>query len=132
MGEDFFKCLPPEIEVNILSRLPTRAATVCKCVCKSWLVLLATPEFVNSHMSRSVPGLAVETDPKSYEVFEFVNELGFNFGEEYQRDAPFNFELPFDEPIQSSRQLKRRRSQHPPSPPHFPPEGVIKLRDESC
>ncbi|KAL1557566.1 F-box protein CPR1-like [Salvia divinorum] len=102
MGEDFFEYLPLEIEVNILSRLPTRAAMVCKCVCKSWRVLLATPEFVNSHMARSVPGIAVETRPKSYEVFEFVDELGFSFVEEYHREDSFNFELPFDEPFHSS------------------------------
>ncbi|KAL1557569.1 hypothetical protein AAHA92_08129 [Salvia divinorum] len=57
MDEDFFKCLPEEIVVNILSRLPTRAAMACK----------------------SVPGLAVETHSKSYNVIEFVDELGFNF-----------------------------------------------------
>ncbi|KAL1557568.1 F-box protein DOR-like isoform X2 [Salvia divinorum] len=98
MDEDFFKCLPSEIEVNILSRLPTRAAMACKCVCKPWLVLLATPEFVNSHISQSVPGLVVETQSKSYEVIEFVDEFGFDSGCE----DSFSFELPFDEPIHSS------------------------------
>ena len=60
MGEYFFKYLPSKILVEILSRLPTRAAMACKCVCKSWFGLLATPEFVNSHIYRSVPGLLVK------------------------------------------------------------------------
>ncbi|KAL1557565.1 F-box protein CPR1-like [Salvia divinorum] len=102
MGEDFFKYLPSEIVVNIFSRLPTRAAMACKCVCKPWLGLLATPEFANSHMSRSVPSIAGETHSKSYEVIEFVDDLGFNFDEEILGDVGFNFELPFDEPIHSS------------------------------
>ncbi|KAL1557561.1 F-box protein-like protein [Salvia divinorum] len=92
MGEDFFKYLPSEIVVNIFSRLPTRAAMACKCVCKPWLGLLATPEFVNSHMSRSVPAIAVETHTKSYDVIEFVDELGIDFDEEHFRDAPFSFD----------------------------------------
>ncbi|XP_047941812.1 F-box protein CPR1-like [Salvia hispanica] len=104
MGEDLFKYLPSEIVVNILSRLPTRAAMACKCVCKPWLGLLATPEFVNSHISRSLPGLAVETQSKSFEVIEFVDELGFDFDEDNYGGVDFNFkfELPFDEPIHSS------------------------------
>ncbi|XP_041990428.1 uncharacterized protein LOC121741644 [Salvia splendens] len=102
MGEDFFKYLPSEIVVNILSRLPTRAAMACKCVCKPWLSLLVTPEFVNSHISRSVPGIAVETHSKSYEIIEFMDELDLNFDEEHRWNVAFNFELPFDEPMHSS------------------------------
>ncbi|XP_041995741.1 putative F-box protein At3g24700 [Salvia splendens] len=99
MGEDFFKYLPSEIIVNILSRLPTRAAVARKCVCKEWLSLLATPKFVNS---RSVPGIVVETNPKSYEIIEFMNELDHNFDEKRLWNVAFNFELPFDEPMHSS------------------------------
>ncbi|KAL1557570.1 F-box protein-like protein isoform X2 [Salvia divinorum] len=130
MGEDFFKCLPSEIAVNIFSRLHTRDAMACKCVCKPWLGLLATPEFVNPHMSRSVPAIAAETHSESFEGVEFMDERGLNSDEERRWDVPFNFELPFDEPIHSS--VNAPRSQDPPSPPHFPPEGVITLRKESC
>ncbi|XP_042067870.1 F-box protein At5g62510-like [Salvia splendens] len=98
MGEDFFEYLPSEIVVNILSRLPIQDAMACKCVCKPWLVLLATPEFVNSHLSISVPGIAVETHSKSFYVMEIVDELC----DEEHRYTAFNFKLPFDEPIHSS------------------------------
>ncbi|XP_047943183.1 F-box protein At3g07870-like [Salvia hispanica] len=90
MGENFFKYLPSEIVLDILSRVPTREAMACKCVCKPWLGLLASPEFVNSHMSRSVPGIAVETRAQSYKMVEFVDE-------EHRWDVTFNFKLPFDE-----------------------------------
>ncbi|KAL1557564.1 F-box protein-like protein [Salvia divinorum] len=98
MGEDFFKHLPSEIVVEILSRLPTRAAMACKCVCKSWLGLLATPEFVDSHVSRSAPGIAVATCSNTFEIIEFVDELD----EDHFWDVAFEFKLPFDEPIHSS------------------------------
>ncbi|XP_041994144.1 F-box protein CPR1-like [Salvia splendens] len=99
LGEDFFEYLPSDIIVNIISRLPIQDAMACKCVCKPWLVLLATPEFVNSHLSRSVPGIAIETHPKSYDVMEIVDEL---CNEECHPYTAFNFKLPFDEPIHSS------------------------------
>ncbi|XP_047941810.1 F-box protein At3g07870-like [Salvia hispanica] len=102
MGEDFFKYLPSEIVVDILLRLPTRAAMACKCVCKPWLGLLATPEFVNSHTSRSVLGIAFETRSMSYKTIEFVDELGLDLDEEHRWDVTFSFRLPFDGPFRSS------------------------------
>ncbi|XP_047943185.1 F-box protein At3g07870-like [Salvia hispanica] len=98
MGEDFFKYLPSEIVLDILSRVPTLDVMACKCVCKPWLGLLATPEFVNAHISRSVPGFAVETQPRSFKMVEIVEELD----EEQEWDVTFSFELPFDEMIHSS------------------------------
>ncbi|KAK4391177.1 F-box protein [Sesamum angolense] len=57
MNQELFTNLPSELIINILSRLPIRTIISCKCVCKSWLNLLDTPEFARSHFSRSVPGL---------------------------------------------------------------------------
>ncbi|XP_041996824.1 putative F-box protein At1g46840 [Salvia splendens] len=115
MGEDFFKYLPSTIIINILSRLSTRAVMDCKCVCKPWLGLLTTPEFVNSHMSRSVPGIVVEScSPHSCKTIEFVDELDlnfdkkhsseaiFNFDEKHRWEVTFNFRFPFDGYIISS------------------------------
>ncbi|XP_051139152.1 F-box protein At3g07870-like [Andrographis paniculata] len=51
--------LPSEIIIDIISRLPVRSIIRCKRVCKSWLNLLNTPEFIESHHSKSTPGLAV-------------------------------------------------------------------------
>ncbi|KAH6765230.1 hypothetical protein C2S51_016479 [Perilla frutescens var. frutescens] len=86
--------------VNILSRLPIRSIVRCKCVCKSWLDLLVTPEFVRSHISKSVPGLFVfERTPqiKPYKFVEFVDELDPNCDE--HRWNVVNFNLPFHVPV---------------------------------
>ncbi|KAL0437999.1 UNVERIFIED_CONTAM: F-box protein [Sesamum latifolium] len=80
MNQELFTDLPPELIINILSRLPIRTIISCKCVCKSWLNLLETPEFARSHLSRSVPGLILwqrqrDLDSEHFEVFELEDEL---------------------------------------------------------
>ncbi|KAI3464426.1 hypothetical protein Pfo_021089 [Paulownia fortunei] len=74
MNQEFLKNLPSEIVIDILSRLPVRTITSCKCVCKSWLGLLETREFAKSHLSKSVPGLVVyhsEMHSDLFQIFEF-------------------------------------------------------------
>ncbi|KAL0351399.1 UNVERIFIED_CONTAM: F-box protein [Sesamum calycinum] len=78
MNQEFFTYLPSELIINILSRLPVRTIISCKCVCKSWLNLLDTPEFAKSHLSISVPGLILYQSPRHLEyfkIFEFEDEL---------------------------------------------------------
>ncbi|KAL8481960.1 hypothetical protein ACS0TY_028196 [Phlomoides rotata] len=72
MKQDLLTFLPPEIIIDVLSRLPVRTIKHCKCVRKSWLALIETHEFVKSHLSKSVPGLIIE-DPnlKRYKLYEF-------------------------------------------------------------
>ncbi|RHN51990.1 putative F-box domain-containing protein [Medicago truncatula] len=43
--------LPQELVSNILSRLPARKLLKCKCVCKSWLHLIADPHFTTNYYS---------------------------------------------------------------------------------
>ncbi|KAL7156004.1 hypothetical protein ABFS83_03G113600 [Erythranthe nasuta] len=66
--------LPPEITINILSRLPVRTVITCKLVCKSWLELLETHEFAKSHLSKSVPGLVVYQYDNYIKTFEFEDD----------------------------------------------------------
>ncbi|XP_047959752.1 F-box/kelch-repeat protein At3g23880-like [Salvia hispanica] len=78
MTSGFIVNLPLEIAINILSRLPLRAVVRSKCVCKSWLKLLDTREFVKLHLSKSVPGMAVVqscVETNLYEIFEFEDKL---------------------------------------------------------
>ncbi|KAL8472339.1 hypothetical protein ACS0TY_029524 [Phlomoides rotata] len=78
MNQNFFKCLPSEITVDILSRLPARTVACCKCVCKPWFDLVRTSEFVKYHLSKSVPTLLVFENPnqsKLYRVLEFEDDL---------------------------------------------------------
>ncbi|KAH6765209.1 hypothetical protein C2S52_014260 [Perilla frutescens var. hirtella] len=106
MGQDFFTYLPSEMIMNILSRLPIRSIIRCKFVCKSWLDLLATPEFVKSHLSKAAPGLALflyAEHPKPYKFFEFVDKLNLHRRVlHWNMDTVFNFNLPFARPLHSS------------------------------
>ncbi|KAL7156012.1 hypothetical protein ABFS83_03G114400 [Erythranthe nasuta] len=72
---EFLKNLPSEIVIEILSRLPIPTIKICKRVRKSWRDLIQTREFVDSHLSKSVPGLVVSEDRGRFEVFEFEDEL---------------------------------------------------------
>ncbi|XP_042033892.1 F-box protein CPR1-like [Salvia splendens] len=78
MTRGFFVNLPTENTINILSRISVRDVLSCKCVCKSGLELLNSREFVKSHLSKSVSGLAVVrsgVESNSYEIFEFQDSL---------------------------------------------------------
>ncbi|KAL8510280.1 hypothetical protein ACS0TY_017184 [Phlomoides rotata] len=104
MDQEFFTNLPLEIIINILSRLPVRTIISCKCICKSWLNLVETDEFVKSHLSNSVPGLAIHEyglKLESYKFYEFEDELDLEH-HELHYNAVTNFGLPFDGRIHSS------------------------------
>ncbi|XP_047953533.1 F-box protein At3g07870-like [Salvia hispanica] len=51
MKEEFFTNLPSHITIDILSRLSVPTILLCKSVCKPWLDLLTTQEFINHHLS---------------------------------------------------------------------------------
>ncbi|KAH6819114.1 hypothetical protein C2S51_002717 [Perilla frutescens var. frutescens] len=103
MGRDFFESLPSEMIVNILSRLPARTAMSCKCVCKLWLDLLVTAEFVKSYLSKVGPCLAVfyQGNSKPYKVVEFLDKLDLK-SNEHHWNVVFSFLPPFYEPVHSS------------------------------
>ncbi|CAA0809805.1 Unknown protein [Striga hermonthica] len=69
--ESIIQHLPQEITINILSRLPIKTIITCKLVCKSWLELLETREFVDFHLSKSLPGLIVFKTTRSSKILEF-------------------------------------------------------------
>lgn len=98
---DFFTYLPPEIIIDILSRLPVRTIISCRRVCRSLLGLVDSPEFAELHLPRSVPNLAIYQrigHRKPYKVYEFVEDLArrkyspfcyivFNFNYKFSHDA---------------------------------------------
>ncbi|KAF7837193.1 F-box protein [Senna tora] len=55
--------LPPNIIIDILSRLPIRTILSCKRVCKGWLRLISHPRFLNLQLSRSSTAVLVKTVP---------------------------------------------------------------------
>ncbi|KAF9623020.1 hypothetical protein IFM89_036001 [Coptis chinensis] len=48
-----FDSLPEEIVIEILSRLPVKSLSRCKCLCKSLLKLISNHYFVQSHLEAS-------------------------------------------------------------------------------
>ncbi|RAL44972.1 hypothetical protein DM860_003731 [Cuscuta australis] len=58
-----FENLPPEIAVDILSRLPIRTIANCKCVSKPWRDLIKSRDFTSFHLSNSAPGLVLFGNP---------------------------------------------------------------------
>ncbi|XP_058191701.1 putative F-box protein At5g42430 [Rhododendron vialii] len=52
--------LPEEILVDILSRLPGNCVLERRRVCKQWLALTSTPNFLEMHLKRATPVLFVQ------------------------------------------------------------------------
>ncbi|XP_073145581.1 F-box protein At3g07870-like [Henckelia pumila] len=70
----FLLNLPSEIMINILLRIPIQTILSCKCVCKQLLHLLSTPDFAESHLPFSTPGLVIfqiGTNHNLCQIFEY-------------------------------------------------------------
>ncbi|XP_057793481.1 F-box protein CPR1-like [Salvia miltiorrhiza] len=94
MEPDLFTNVPLEIMSNILSRLPLRSIVISKCVCKPWLHLLETDDFVKSHLSK--PALAVlAQDSTLFAVFNLEDEDGVDLE---SHDLHYNPVTDFDIP----------------------------------
>ncbi|KAL6539153.1 hypothetical protein OROGR_011802 [Orobanche gracilis] len=73
--QDLFGRLPLDMMIDIFSRLPLRSIPISKCVCKPWLDLLSSHEFVDSYSPKLSTALVVVTlledsDSAECEVFE--------------------------------------------------------------
>ncbi|XP_047966310.1 F-box protein CPR1-like [Salvia hispanica] len=75
MEPDFFAYLPLEIIPKILLRLSVRTIAIGKCVCKSWLDLFSSDDFVDLHFSQSSPALAVLMRSDRCTLFGITDQL---------------------------------------------------------
>ncbi|KAL1533727.1 F-box protein-like protein [Salvia divinorum] len=101
--EDFFTILPSELTTDILSRLPLRSISIGKCVCKSWLNLLQSDDFVKSKIktpSSLVRLTQVATNSTQCTTFEFEDEDEADVESHALRFHPItDFEIPLGNPV---------------------------------
>ncbi|XP_056694365.1 F-box/kelch-repeat protein At3g23880-like [Spinacia oleracea] len=63
-------CLPPELTLEILLRLPVKSLLNFKLVCKSWNSLICSPDFIKSHTRNSNnPSLTLLYDRDFMELY---------------------------------------------------------------
>ncbi|XP_047961877.1 F-box protein At3g07870-like [Salvia hispanica] len=76
MEPNSFKNLPSQLTTNILSRLPLRSISISKCVCKPWLNLLQSDDFVKSKLKTppALIRLMPDTNSTQCAIFEFKDE----------------------------------------------------------
>ncbi|XP_057793479.1 F-box protein At3g07870-like [Salvia miltiorrhiza] len=106
---DLFTNLPSHIIIDILSRLPIATIIRCKFVCKPWLHLLQSHEFVAHHLSTSAPALAVThhdyTSSSSQIIFYEFQDDHLHLEHHHLHYNPLitiNFELPYNKITQGS------------------------------
>ncbi|XP_074379610.1 F-box/kelch-repeat protein At3g23880-like [Apium graveolens] len=73
--------LPGELLTKVLVQLPVKTLGVCKSVCKPWLSLISSPDFINSHLRYVIhnynnnPTLLNILDPNSGKVVHDVPQV---------------------------------------------------------
>ncbi|KAL1533735.1 F-box protein-like protein [Salvia divinorum] len=103
MDQNFFVNLPSELTSDILSRLPLRSISIGKCVCKSWLNLFQSDDFVKSKI-KTPPSLVrlipMETNSTQCTTFEFEDEDEADVESHALRFQPLtDFEIPLGNPF---------------------------------
>ncbi|KAK4266445.1 hypothetical protein QN277_027366 [Acacia crassicarpa] len=71
-GQCKIQTLPPNIIIDILSRLPIKSILSCKRVCKSWLRLISHPRFVELQLARSSTSILIKTIPSLSESRKII------------------------------------------------------------
>ncbi|XP_026377649.1 F-box protein CPR1-like [Papaver somniferum] len=46
--------IPEDVYLQILIRVPVKTTFVCKCVCKNWLGLISSPQFIKVHLDFNI------------------------------------------------------------------------------
>ncbi|XP_054807318.1 F-box/kelch-repeat protein At3g17530-like isoform X2 [Prosopis cineraria] len=71
-GQCKIQTLPPNIIIDILSRLPIKSILSCKRACKAWLRLISHPRFVELQLARSSTSILIKTIPSLSESRKII------------------------------------------------------------
>ncbi|KAL6562818.1 hypothetical protein OROHE_005405 [Orobanche hederae] len=139
--QDLFRKLPFEIVKEIMLRLPVGSIPICKRVCKAWLHLLSSHEFLNSYISKLGPLKAVMTEGSnstwcrvfvSKEVKEFQLDplIAYEYDEEYDSELEWgSSETESSETGSDSDSFSGSKSDAPLISFEFPPGLVLRIED---
>ncbi|KAL6569913.1 hypothetical protein OROMI_014427 [Orobanche minor] len=139
--QDLFRKLPFEIVKEIMLRLPVGSIPICKRVCKAWLHLLSSHEFLNSYISKLGPLKAVMTEGSnstwcrvfvSKEVKEFQLDplIAYEYDEEYDSELEWGSSETESSETGSIRiPFPDRKATPPSSVFEFPPGLVLRIED---
>ncbi|KAL1533734.1 F-box protein-like protein [Salvia divinorum] len=142
MDQNFFVNLPSELTSDILSRLPLRSISIGKCVCKSWLNLFQSDDFVKSKI-KTPPSLVrlipMETNSTQCTTFEFEDEDEADVESHALRFQPLtDFEIPLGNPFSKYLETECFSTFSPPAVDELAGDGlaidvkVNVLRDCLC
>ncbi|KAK1398988.1 hypothetical protein POM88_008851 [Heracleum sosnowskyi] len=93
--------LPETMITEVLIRLPVKSLLICNCVCKPWLSFISNPNFLKSHIQRSIT--ASPSDPILLNMIN-VQQLGFLASEPREY-----FSYPTPAELQQQQRQRRRR-----------------------
>ncbi|KAK9933568.1 hypothetical protein M0R45_020761 [Rubus argutus] len=90
-----FQQLPQALVMDILSRLLVKTLFLCRCVCKSWLLIISDSHFAHMRLSKLPIGILIKTTPgkRKSRVIDFtqIEECeGSPFRLEKMRFSPKN------------------------------------------
>uniref|UniRef100_A0A2P2JWR4 F-box domain-containing protein n=1 Tax=Rhizophora mucronata TaxID=61149 RepID=A0A2P2JWR4_RHIMU len=86
--------LPEEVVIEILSRAPVKSLLCCRCVCKSWNCIIASPKFISAHLKQST----ILSGDDSFLALRYLSSVGkglWLYRNNEQFDLHLQLELPF-------------------------------------
>ncbi|XP_057505528.1 F-box/kelch-repeat protein At3g23880-like [Actinidia eriantha] len=70
------ECLPVEVVIEILKRLPVKSLLQFRCVCKTWRSLITSPNFITMHLNQTL------SDPKNRNIRTLLRHYSKDQGKE--------------------------------------------------